>query len=354
MATKKNWQIMLMAFLLVPLLMLGLSNPAQAEEKAQGSDFYMAPLYPENQTDQNLGYFVLKVTPGQKGKVGVQVQNTSKTSTRKIQLTPTPATTNDAGQINYSQSEKKADETLQHPLNQLFSKPVTVTVEPEKSKVVTFEYILPKEGFKGQILGSIYALDITEQKDADGQFALKNKFAMALGIVLSQDPEQTLMPDLKLQQVRPGLSNQKPAILARLQNQAPQLFRGMTIDARVTVKGEQATKYQYKLKNGSMAPNSNFDVPISAEKDGLAAGQYTLHMTVQAKGKTWRFNRNFTVSEKSAAKFAAKTPGNQQPPWQKWLLWIAIGLAVLIIGYGLYLLGVRRGHKNETADAHST
>jgi hypothetical protein len=67
MATKKNWQIMLMAFLLVPLLMLGLSNPVQAEEKVQGSDFYMAPLYPENQTDQNLGYFVLKVTPGQMG-----------------------------------------------------------------------------------------------------------------------------------------------------------------------------------------------------------------------------------------------------------------------------------------------
>ncbi|MCI1892273.1 MAG: DUF916 and DUF3324 domain-containing protein [Schleiferilactobacillus harbinensis] len=351
MAIKKRWAVLWLAFLLMPLVMLGLMHTVQAA--AQGAEFYLAPLYPDNQTDNNLGYFVLKVTPGQRGKVGVQVQNTSKTDTRKIRLTPTSATTNDAGQINYTPSTKKADATLQHPLNQLFSKPVTITVDPEQSKVVTFEYIVPTTGFKGQILGSIYALDVTEDKAASGQFALRNQFAMALGVILSQDPAQTLTPDLKLRQVRPGLSNKQPAILARLQNQAPQLFRGMAINARVTKRGEKETMYSAKLTGGSMAPNSNFDLPISAAKKGISAGQYTLHMTVQAVDKTWQFTRNFTVSEQEANKFAKRQTGTQSP-WQKWLWWIVLALAVLIIGYGLYLLGVRRGHQNESTDKHDS
>ncbi|WP_264371622.1 DUF3324 domain-containing protein [Schleiferilactobacillus harbinensis] len=142
------------------------------------------------------------------------------------------------------------------------------------------------------------------------------------------------------------MSNKHPAILARIQNRAPQLFRGMTINAKITKQGETKTIYQYKLKDGSMAPNSNFDAPILGDEKGIPAGDYTLTMTVQAEGKTWRFKRNFTVTDKEAAKLAgANNAGNRQPPWQKWLIWAAIALAVLIAGYGLYLLGVRRGIK---------
>ena len=353
MVIKKRWIVLLMIFLVTPLLMLGSTNTVRADDTATGAQFYLAPVYPANQTDKTLGYFVLKVTPGQKGSVSVQVQNTSKTNTRKIQLTPTAATTSDAGQINYSPSPKKADPTLAHPLNRLFSKPVTIIIPPDESKVATFEYIIPEAGFKGQILGSIHALDVTEEKSTTGQFGLHNKFAMAVGIILSQNPTQTLAPDLKLQQVRPGVSNKHPAILARIRNRAPQLFRGMTINAKITKQGETKTIYQYKLKDGSMAPNSNFDAPILGDEKGIPAGDYTLTMTVQAEGKTWRFKRNFTVTDKEAAKLAgANNAGNRQPPWQKWLIWAAIALAVLIAGYGLYLLGVRRGHKNDTADAH--
>ncbi|WP_196812018.1 DUF916 and DUF3324 domain-containing protein [Schleiferilactobacillus shenzhenensis] len=350
MVRKKRWGVGL-AVLLAVLSAFWVMPTVQAAGQ-QGSEFYISPLYPSNQTDTNIGYFVLKVKPGQRGKFGVQVQNTSKTDTRTIKLTPVTATTTNAGQMNYTPSTKKADPTLKYPLAGMMSKGVTVTLAPGEGKSVTFEYQVPAKGFKGQIAGSIYALDVTPVKAADKSEMLHNRFAMALGVLLSENPDKTLMPDLKLQQVRPGVENKTPVVFARVQNRAPQLFGKMTVNSRITAKGDSKTKFKKTLTNGSMAPNSNFDLPVPVNKDGIPAGDYTLYMTINAVGKTWHFKRNFTVSQQDANKLGATQPAKKLD-WQKWLLWAAIALAVLIVAYGLYLLGVRRGHKHDEEEKHT-
>ncbi|MFT8338163.1 hypothetical protein [Schleiferilactobacillus harbinensis] len=68
MVIKKRWIVLLMIFLVTPLLMLGSTNTVRADDTATGAQFYLAPVYPANQTDKTLGYFVLKVTQGKRGQ----------------------------------------------------------------------------------------------------------------------------------------------------------------------------------------------------------------------------------------------------------------------------------------------
>ncbi|KRM34938.1 cell surface protein [Agrilactobacillus composti DSM 18527 = JCM 14202] len=329
---------------------LGLAAPqaVQAAGTPTGAQFYIAPAYPDNQTDKSLGYFDLKVAPGQTGKLGVVVQNTSKTDSRTIQVTPIAATTNNAGQINYTPSKKKADKSAQYRLNQLFSKPVAIHLEPEESKTVSFEYIIPKDGFKGQILGSIYAFDQTSQAKSKTQFGLSNEFAMALGVSLNQNPDEKLIPDLKLNKVAPDAVNRIPYIIANVANVAPTMFRGMTVNADVTRQGNAKRVYHKTINDGSMAPNSNFDLQIPTGKNAIEPGKYHLKLVIHAVDKTWTFNRNFTVTD-TQNKAINKKVGTKKT--NNWTLWIIVIVILLLVINGILLAYYLRRRKQQSKHA---
>jgi hypothetical protein len=342
---RPNWLLLLLLFIL-----LGTGGPTvQAAAPPAGAEFYIAPIYPRNQTNLKLGYFALKVTPGQSATLSVQVQNISKTSTRTIRVSPTPATTSSSAEINYTPTGKPKDPTAQYTLNQLFSRPATVTLKPGEGKVVTFQYIIPKDGLTGQILGSIYALDETRAADSGTQFALQNHFAMAIGVLLAQDPAAQQPVTLTLRTVKPGITNHVPTILANVENQTAQLFRGMTATATVTRSGSDRVLYTKKIINGAMAPNSNFDLTIPADTH-LTPGPYTLILTASAMGQVFHLRRNFTVSATAAQQLTVAQPARTNA-WAAWLTAIAAILGAMII-FWIGLLARNRKGSDHYAPKH--
>lgn len=312
----------------------GLVSETQAADK--GAGYTIAPVYPENQVNQHLGYFSLKVTPGQRGQLAVLVQNLSATKTKKILVKPTAATTTDQGQINYSPSNKKKDSSATYILPELFSKQVTVSVAPKTSREVTFEYQIPQNGFKGQILGAIYALDQTSSSNQNkSQFGINSKFAMVVGVQLSQDPSKKVAPKLNLRTVKPAIQNGNATIQLNIQNSQPILFGKLSLNAQIKKLGQQQVILKRKVSNYQMAPNTNFNFNIDAPKSKLTAGNYTALVNAKAGDYTWRLKRNFTISDNQVHKLnQPQTPARNGNMIWYILLAVLLLLVIIVLSFG--------------------
>ncbi|MGO3002388.1 MAG: WxL protein host-binding domain-containing protein [Pseudolactococcus laudensis] len=117
-----------------------------------------------------------------------------------------------------------------------------------------------------------------------------------------------------------------------------------------------------------MAPNTNFDYPISiGEGNRIAAGKYRLTMTVygqksdtgqytcqDAQGKTqkfeyqWQFTQDFTISGETARKLNAKDVTIKPEPWyQNWTIWVGALLLLLALFFIFFILWKRRRDDGE-------
>lgn len=341
---KKNK--LLMGFLLL-FALFGFTRLTPVAAADNGANFTIAPVYPSNQTDKALGYFRLETPADYKGQLQVTVANLDEQKTRTFRVSPVAATTSDEGQINYTPSSAKPDPSAQYVLTQFLSKPVTVTLEPRTQKTVTFEYQIPKKGFKGTLLGSIYVLDTTASDQKTKGFALKNRFAMALGVSMSMDIKHMMAPDLKLGAIKASTRQNKPIVAARLRNVKPSYFRKMSVTTKITKAGQTRRLYQGKLTGGSMAPNSNFEFATPTKGKVIPAGRYRYDMTVKATGRTWHFTKYFTISRAQHNKLANKNGEKPTSNWWYWLIALLLLLLLILVAWLFYLLGKRRREEED-------
>jgi hypothetical protein len=316
-------------------ILLGFAAPVQAADT--GANFTVSPAaYPSEQVGGDLGYFQLKVSPNQTGSVGIKIQNYG-TTDQSFTVTPTKATTNAVGQINYAPTKHKLDRSAQYNLTQLLSKKQTVTVPAKTTKTVTFTYQIPKKGFKGMLLGGFYVYSNTRKTGTNSN--VTNRFAMTIGISMSQNAPHRLAPKLKMGSAKTANHGDNLTAVAKLRNVQPTYFRGMRIQTTVTKPGHKKVLYRQHTANGSMAPTSNFNYTMNVGQKITTPGRYLAHITIKARGKTWHFNRPFTISATTATKQI--THVNR---WGAvWWLWaIIIVLILAIVGGFFYWLGARK------------
>lgn len=93
-----------------------------------------------------------------------------------------------------------------------------------------------------------------------------------------------------------------------------------------------------------MAPNSNFNYPISLNGEKLKAGKYTLKLNAQAKEGKWSFTKDFTISETDAKKY-----NSQDVSIKKDWTWVYILIGILLILIALFLIFfiIRRNRKKQ-------
>ena len=168
---------------------LGIAGAHTVHAADTGAKFTVSPVYPANQADKTLGYFQLETPADSKGSLQVNVANLDPDKARVFKVTPVAATTSDAGQINYTPSSAKPDASAQYVVTQFLTRSVMITLAPKTQKTVTFAYQIPKDGFKGTLLGSIYVLDTSSGEQKNKGFALNNRFAMVLGLAIRSLPQ---------------------------------------------------------------------------------------------------------------------------------------------------------------------
>lgn len=289
----------------------------------------------ENQIDTKATYYDLLVTPGQKQVLTVIVTNTG-TDTKKIDVTPTNAITNQNGVIDYSKQSDdfKNDSTLKYPFTTLVGKAQSVELAPNESKEVNFDLSVPEESFQGMILGG-FLVDLQEKEEEDsessGGVKIVNKFQLVKAVRL-RESEDTISPELKLNDVVPALVSYRTAVTANIQNTEPTMFGDMTVEANVTRKGQTEVIKSVTKKNLEMAPNSNFDFPIMWGTQRLSPGDYTLNLVATSGEKEWKFTKDFTITAEESDKINEEAVDLEEESTPYWIyIVIAVGLILLII-----------------------
>lgn len=334
-------------WLAASLIMLGLAVTMQQQTvQAEKVTYSVAPIYPENQTNSDLGYYDLKVTPGLKQEVGLAIQNDG-AEPITVDVTPNTAITNDNGLIDYSQNKVDYDNTLKYPFDELMSGVQRVTVPAKGSQNVMFTLTSPTEKFTGEILGGFYITQVNKSKvDQSLQHSkgasLTNQYSYVLGVKLHQTDE-TVKPRLRLNDVKAGLHNDHTAILANLQNIRANSVGEMSVKSEIRKVGQKKILYHNSRKDLQMAPNSNFDYAIDLNNTPIKAGRYNIKLKVKSNKGSWILTKDFTITAKEANKY---NPKAVELPQTNWWLYGLIGFLILLILILIWLL-LRRKRQAE-------
>ncbi|GHU35442.1 cell wall surface anchor protein [Bacilli bacterium] len=330
-------------------------------------NFSVTPVRPENQIGDS-GYFNLQMAPGQSQVLTVTLTNSTE-KTVVVEESIASATTNINGVIEYSPNKIKADKSLKYNISDYAKMPAEITLTPKSTQQVKVEVTMPNEPFSGVIAGGITFKEkgSDEANSKSKGISIQNKYAYVVALLMQQDPTP-VAPDLKLMSVVPGQVNYRNVVNANLQNPNAGYLNQMYVQA--TVKGLSNTKLSYSVDKEmmQMAPNTNFDYPISiGEGKRIEAGKYQLEMTVygqksdngkytykDAQGKEqkfdyqWQFTKEFTISGQTAKKLNAKDVTIKPEPWYKnWLIWAGIILVLLALFFLFFLLWKRRKDDEE-------
>ncbi|MBO1304896.1 DUF916 and DUF3324 domain-containing protein [Enterococcus sp. 669A] len=332
---KKRWMI-------ISVLLVVLSFLPAVNAQAAGAGFTLEAVRPDNQIS-DATYFDLQVAPNQTEDLTVRVTN-QEDQAIKVEVSPNPAFTNQNGTIEYSQHDYRKDSSAQYTLSELISGPQEVQLNPKESKDVTFTVKVPADSFKGTISGGFYGKEVdqteeTQTSDQQATLAIKNEYALVLGISLTEDQNQKVTPELKLNDVKPALADSHTAVIANLQNVEPIAFGAMTVDAKIYKKGDSEVLKETKKENQEMAPNSNYDFAVGWDNQPLQAGDYQLKLDAASGNKTWHFERDFTIAADEAKAINKKAV--DLPEQNYW--WLLIILLVVILLGATYAYGKRKG-----------
>jgi len=297
-------------------------------------DYSVKAIIPENQSDKEVTYFDLKVTPNQKQILNLEVSNNSdRTITLVAEVNN--AITNQNGIIDYSKHNYKKDSSLKIALEDIVkNSKQEIVLKPKEIKKIGFNLEVPTINFDGIVLGAIRFSEKENQNKADekSNVQIKNKYAYTMGILLREN-DKLVEPELHLLSAQPELMNYRQVITGTIQNNMPVILRDLELDATVTPKGSKEIYVQYNQKNMKMAPNSQFNFPIPLNGREFKPGKYILNMTGSTSDKkyTWSFSKEFTIKNDDAKKLNNEAvPTIKEKEIPTWVYVIAT-LAIIII-----------------------
>ncbi|WP_301389766.1 DUF916 and DUF3324 domain-containing protein [Enterococcus entomosocium] len=318
---------------------------AQAEETALNT--HATPLFPESQVDDSKGYYELLLAPGQKETLQLEVGNSS-SEPINVQVTPHTAYTNTLGNVEYGKDAKEADPTLVHSLDELMTPSEVITLAGKETKVIDIPLQMPTDAFEGYLAGGLRIAEIKEAGESEAPegegVAIKNEFAHVIGVVVSNTSD-SVQPELELLDVFADQLNYRNVISATLQNFTPAFVNRLEVEATVKRAGESDVLYEASKEMMQMAPNSNFNFPISLEGDRFRSGNYVLELTAKSGDNEWSWTREFTIDADDARKLNREDVMiDNSPNW--WMIGELILFAVLLLICGWWLIKKRKENKS--------
>lgn len=322
---------------LLIVLFFFLPHPTVQAEEA-GLNTYVTPLFPESQVDESKGYYELLLSPGQKETLRLEVGNSS-SEPINVQLTPHTAYTNTLGNVEYGKDVEEADPSLIHSLDELMTPSEVITLAGNETKVIEIPLQMPKDAFEGYLAGGLRITEVKEEEDSDAPegegVAIKNEFAHVVGVVVS-NTRDSVQPELELLDVFADQLNYRNVISATLQNFTPTFVNQLAVEATVKRVGENEVLYKAEKEMMQMAPNSNFNFPISLEGDRFRSGNYVLELTATSGENEWSWTREFTIEADEARKLNREDV--MIDSGVNWWMIGAIILLILMLGLVLYLM----------------
>ncbi|AQP53422.1 cell surface protein [Vagococcus penaei] len=328
-------------------------------------NFAVHPVIPTNQVDKNKTYFDLKMDPGQKQTVDVQLKNDTDKEII-VEATIDSATTNLNGVVEYGQNQIKPDDSLKYNIADYAKITKDIKIPAKDVIKVPVELTMPTDKYDGVMAGGI---TFKEKKTDDSPqskdkgLAIKNEYSYVIALLMRQN-ENTVEPDLKLLNASAGQVNARNVINVQLQNPVARYINQLKLTGEIIKKGDDKVKYIIDAESLQMAPNSSFNYPVSLDGKRLEPGDYQLKLTAygnksadgknkvaNAKGEElkflnkWDFEKEFSISGEVAKKYNEKDVSIEETNHTP-IYWI-IGLLLLIIALLLLFLLWKKKKKKE-------
>lgn len=342
--SKRRWRWLGIIGMVMALWLTGMSSAAQAAD-VQAVPIGVTPVANKNQISKGVTYFDLKLAAGKSTDLKLKIANGSKKAVT-VRVTPTTAMTNSNAVIDYSRVPKSVDSSMRYRLDKLIKlapQDRKITIPAKKTVEVSAKLTMPAEDINGTLLGALHVAPVVKKS----QQGLQSKYAFAVAVMVQNG--QTVKPDLRLNDVKPGVRLAQRVVTANLQNFQPSLLSKGHIKATITRQGQNRVLKQTEVQTAAFAPNTNFNLPISWGNTVMAPGNYTLHLTYTSNDgqfdqeKVWQFDRNFSISATQAARYNL---GTLEIPW--WVYAI-VGLIVVLLIVLIWLL-LRRRKKGDKED----
>lgn len=309
---------------------------------------------PENQRETGNTFFDLLVKPEQTQELSITITSGSDKE-ETYTITPNIATTNNNGVIEYSQTPNKKDSSLKVPFTDLISEKQEITLAPTESKEVKFTLKMPKKPIEGVVLGGFYIQkkDDENQGKTDRKVMIENKYAYVIGARLIESEKES-EPKLAINDITPGLINYRTAVSVNLQNTAPRIIKGLSVDGYVTEKGSTEVLHQTKKDDLMMAPNSNFDYAVLWDKQELKPGKYTMHVKASIKELSYEesFEKNFEIDAKEAKEANKEAVELEKGPDYQFYILIGVAIFGVLLLVGLLVYLVRKNKKKQEKERH--
>ncbi|MGM0220116.1 DUF916 and DUF3324 domain-containing protein [Enterococcus sp. AZ126] len=341
----KQWMSILLSFMVVGVFFLKpVPNYAADKNPAGATGFTYNITFPDNQVDKELGYYQLKMTPGQHQKLAIALSNPSNEKVT-IDVKINGAKTNQNGVIEYGESTIKNDPSLKFDFTDLVKAPESVELAPGETKNLELTVAMPETGYDGVIAGGIQLMRAgqTDATTDGGGSKIINQYAYVIGMVL-QETETEIVPDLSLNNVKAGQSNYRNAIFINFSNVTAAYLNDMTVEVQITEKGKGTVLYERKQTAMRMAPNSFIDFPVSMNGERMVPGDYEADILVTSGEKKWAWKEDFKIKDEDANKFNERDVGLVQEKGLDWKLILLIVAAFLffIILVFLFLRFLRK------------
>ncbi|MHC5279586.1 DUF916 and DUF3324 domain-containing protein [Listeria kieliensis] len=341
MKQKSKW---ILGFGLALFLAWGLFQPPV--QAATNMPFSVSAVLPENQIDKTKTYFDLQMRPGDQQDIEVELINASD-RTITVETRANTAITNENGIVDYSYTGKHLDRSLKVPFSKIAKVAQETTLPKQSRKRIKVALTMPPDAYKGVILGGLHFKEKDPkqaEKKTDSGVQIENKYAFVIGVIL-QESDEKVKRAFDLGTIQPSQVNFRNVLKANVQNPVAVIVPDMEIQASVTEKGRDKVLFETNRDHLRMAPNSNFNYGISWENQPFKPGTYTLHMTLKAGDKTWKWDKDFEIERKEAKKFNDRAVELEKD----YTMYYVIGgvLLVLLLLVVVYLLGRRSRKKAE-------
>lgn len=321
----KDWKRWVFSFLcFISLLPFSI---VQAEE----IPISVKAILPDNQVTADAGYYDLNVEPGAKQELSFQLYNQGETDAT-VNIDINPAYTGDGGSFVYTENDANKDSSMNYSLSSIASSEQTVSIPAKGTTITKIKLEIPSEPFEGLILGAIRvtSADTAEEKTEEDKkgFNISNNFAYSVAIQLR---ESDVLPesDLAIKKVFAAQVAGRNTVKVNLQNPTPTIIDNVSYEASVNKKGENTPLHETKVKGYRVAPNTNYNIPISWENQPFSAGTYVANVKAKSEdtGQEWSFQQEFVISAKEAKKL-----NDQAVDLEKdYLMYILIGAGSFIV-----------------------
>lgn len=339
---KKAWKIGVV-FLLYIAAILGSAVQTYAEENPTGFNYKV--IKPENQRETNVGYFDLRMKPGQKQTVQVELSNPANSDV-EIEVSLNGAKTNGNGVVEFGPIAIDNDKSLKYDFKDIVKGPESVVVPAGGTKTVDLAITMPEVSYDGMIAGGIQLKKKVDEKEREKQTGVINEYAFMIGMLLTET-DTTVTPELELNDVYAGLRNFRNSIFVNFSNVKAAFLESLTTEVQITEKGSDAVLYDTKKANMRVAPNSMVDFPVSMNGEEMAPGDYHAKITATSGDQKWAWEKDFTITDEQADKFNEQDVNMVK---QEGINWLLIGLIVgvgIIVGLIIFVIVRQLGKKKE-------